>query len=175
MTIERVIDGKIYEFPEGTPEATIRRFTLNKAGTPDATAPVAPVRPQAKRPDAMLPGAAGQALQGLTMGFSDEAIARLRSLGGNQSYEDLVKAEREGLRKYAEENPRTAVASELGGALVPALFTGGAGAIPAVSKAVGPQARWNALWQSSEYSPDDGLRSWVRRSNCCRYERETAR
>jgi hypothetical protein len=73
------------------------------------------------------------------MGFSDEAIARLRSMGGGQSYEDLVKAEREGLRKYAEENPRTAVASELGGALVPALFTGGAGAIPAVSKAVGPK------------------------------------
>ena len=139
MTIERVIDGKIYEFPEGTPEATIRRFTLNKAGTPDATAPVAPVRPQAKRPEAMMPGAAGQALQGLTMGFSDEAIARMRSLGGNQSYEDLVKAEREGLRKYAEENPRTAMASELGGALVPAVFTGGAGAIPQVSKAVGPK------------------------------------
>ena len=141
MTIERVIDGKIYEFPAGTPEATIRRFTLNKAGTPEspATAPAAPVRPQAPRPNAMLPGAAGQALQGLSMGFSDEAIARLRSMGGGQSYEDLVKAEREGLRKYAEENPRTAVASELGGALVPALFTGGAGAIPAVSKAVGPK------------------------------------
>jgi len=141
MTIERVIDGKIYEFPAGTPEATIRRFTLNKAGTPDspATAPAAPVRPQAPRPNAMLPGAAGQALQGLSMGFADEAIARMRSMGGDQSYEDLVKAEREGLRKYAEENPRTAVASELGGALVPALFTGGAGAIPAVSKAVGPK------------------------------------
>jgi len=139
MTIERVIDGKIYEFPAGTPEATIRRFTLNKAGTPDSSAPAAPVRPQAPRPNAMLPGAAGQALQGLSMGFSDEAIARLRSMGGNQSYEDLVKAEREGLRKYAEENPRTAVASELGGALVPALFTGGAGAIPSVSKAVGPK------------------------------------
>jgi hypothetical protein len=139
MTIERVIDGKIYEFPAGTPEATIRRFTLNKAGTPDSSAPAAPVRPQAPRPNAMLPGAAGQALQGLSMGFSDEAIARLRSMGGNQSYEDLVKAEREGLRKYAEENPRTAVASELGGALVPALFTGGAGAVPSVSKAVGPK------------------------------------
>ena len=139
MTIERVIDGKIYEFPEGTPEATIRRFTLNKAGTPDATAPVAPVRPQAARPEAFMPGAAGQALQGLTMGFSDEAIAKMRSMGGNQSYEDLIKAEREGLRQYAEENPRTAMASELGGALVPALFTGGAGAIPQVSKAVGPK------------------------------------
>ena len=139
MTIERVIDGKIYEFPEGTPEATIRRFTLNKAGTPDATAPVAPARPQATRPEAFMPGAAGQALQGLTMGFSDEVIAKMRSMGGNQSYEDLIKAEREGLRQYAEENPRTAMASELGGALVPALFTGGAGAIPQVSKAVGPK------------------------------------
>ena len=139
MTIERVIDGKIYEFPEGTPEATIRRFTLNKAGTPSTPAPTAPVRPQAPRPEAFMPGAAGQALQGLTMGYSDEAIAKMRSMGGNQSYEDLIKAEREGLRKYAEENPRTAMASELGGALVPALFTGGAGAIPAVSKAVGPK------------------------------------
>jgi hypothetical protein len=139
MTIERVINGTIYEFPEGTSEATIRKFTLNKAGTPDATAPAAPVRPQVQRPEAMLPGAAGQALQGLSMGFSDEAIARLRSLKGDRSYEDLVKAEREGLRKYAEANPRTAMASELGGALVPAVFTGGAGAIPQVSKAVGPK------------------------------------
>ena len=139
MTIERVIDGTIYEFPDGTPETTIRRFTLNKAGTPDTPAPVAPARPQAKRPEAFMPGAAGQALQGLSMGFSDEAIARMRSLSGTQNYEDLVKAEREGLRKYAEENPRIAMASELGGALAPALLTGGAGAIPQVSKAVGPK------------------------------------
>lgn len=139
MTIERVINGTIYEFPEGTSEATIRKFTLNKAGTPESPTPAAPARPQAKRPEAFLPGAAGQALQGLSMGFSDEAIARMRALKGDQSYEDLVKAEREGLRKYAEENPRTAVASELGGALVPALFTAGAGAIPQVTKAVGPK------------------------------------
>jgi len=139
MTIERVINGTIYEFPDGTPETTIRKFTLTKAGTPESAAPAAPAQPQAKRPEAFLPGAAGQALQGLSMGFSDEAIARMRSLGGDQSYEDLVKAEREGLRKYAEENPRTAVASELGGALVPALFTAGAGAIPQVTKAVGPK------------------------------------
>jgi len=139
MTIERVIDGKIYEFPEGTPEATIRRFTLNKAGTPETPVSVAPARPQARRPEAFMPGAAGQALQGLSMGFGDEAIARIRSLGGDQSYEDLVKAEREGLRKYAEENPRTAMAAELGGSLGPALFTGGAGAIPGVAKTLGPK------------------------------------
>lgn len=152
MAIERVINGVIYEFPEGTPEATIRRFTLNKAGTPDTPAPVAPARPQAKRPEAMMPGAAGQALQGLSMGFSDEAIARLRSLGGDQNYEDLVKAEREGLRKYAEENPRTAMASELGGALAPAVFTGGAGAIPQVSKALGPKIA-NMLFGSAPSIP----------------------
>ena len=139
MTIERVIDGKIYEFPEGTPEATIRRFTLNKAGAPETATPVAPTRPQARRPEAFMPGAAGQALQGLSMGFGDEAIARIRSLGGDQSYEDLVKAEREGLRKYSEENPRTAMAAELGGSLAPALLTGGAGAIPAVTKTLGPK------------------------------------
>ena len=139
MTIERVINGTIYEFPEGTSEATIRNFTLNKAGTPESPTPAAPARPQAKRPEAFLPGAAGQALQGLSMGFSDEAIARMRALKGDQSYEDLVKAEREGLRKYAEENPRTAMASELGGALVPAAFTAGAGMIPQVTRTLGPK------------------------------------
>ena len=139
MAIERVINGVIYEFPEGTSEATIRKFTLNKAGTPESPTPAAPARPQANRPEAFLPGAAGQALQGLSMGFSDEAIARMRALKGDQSYEDLVKAEREGLRKYAEENPRTAMASELGGALVPAAFTAGAGMIPQVTRTLGPK------------------------------------
>lgn len=139
MAIERVINGTIYEFPEGTSEATIRKFTLAKAGTPEATAPATPAQPQTKRPEAFLPGAAGQALQGLSMGFSDEAIARMRALKGDQSYEDLVKAEREGLRKYAEENPRTAMASELGGALVPAAFTAGAGMIPQVTRTLGPK------------------------------------
>ena len=139
MAIERVINGTIYEFPEGTSEATIRKFTLNKAGTPESPTPAAPARPQANRPEAFLPGAAGQALQGLSMGFSDEAIARMRALKGDQSYEDLVKAEREGLRKYAEENPRTAMASELGGALVPAAFTAGAGMIPQVTRTLGPK------------------------------------
>jgi hypothetical protein len=152
MTIERVINGTIYEFPDGTSEATIRKFTLNKAGTPDTPAPAAPARPQAKRPEAMMPGAAGQALQGLSMGFSDEAIARLRSLGGNQNYEDLVKAEREGLRKYAEENPRTAMASELGGALIPAVATGGASAIPQTAKVLGPKLA-NMLFGSAPSIP----------------------
>lgn len=152
MTIERIIGGVVYEFRDGTPEAVIRKFEASKATGAPAPAPATPPgQPATARPNALLPGAAGQALQGLSMGFSDEAIARMRSLGGSGSissggsgdYEDLVKAEREGLRKYAEENPRTAMASELAGGLAPALLTGGAGLIPgatrAAAKTMGPK------------------------------------
>ena len=64
--------------------------------------------------------------QGTTLGFSDEAIAATRALLGSTPYEQAVKEERAALEKFAEENPATAFAAELGGGLLPALFTGGA-------------------------------------------------
>ena len=138
MPIERVINGVIYEFPDGTSEAVIRRFEAQKAG--GAPAPAAPA---AKRPDAFAPGPVGQALQGLTLGFSDEAIAKLRSMAGQGSYEDLIKAEREGLRKYSEEHPVVSGVAEFGGALAPAILTGGASLAPGAGRAlatkVGPR------------------------------------
>ena len=49
MPIERVINGVVYEFPDNTSEATIRRFEAQKTGgapaTPAARAPATP-RPQ---------------------------------------------------------------------------------------------------------------------------------
>lgn len=142
MPIERVIGGVIYEFPDNTPEAVIRRFETQKSGTPSPVAP-APA-PRAPRPDAFSTGPGSQFLQGLTMGFSDEAIAALRATKGQGKYEDLVKAEREALRKYGEERPVVGGAAELAGAIAPAVMTGGASLIPGASRAlaqrIGPRA-----------------------------------
>lgn len=144
MTIERVIGGVIYEFPAGTSEATIRRFEAQKTGGAAATPASAPTRPAAPRPQPFSTGLGSQALQGLTLGFSDEAIAGLRSAMGQGSYEDLVKAEREGLRKYREANPVSSTVAEMGGSLAPALVTGGGALIPGLSRAtaskIGPRA-----------------------------------
>lgn len=145
MTIERVIGGVIYEFPDGTPEATIRKFEATKTGgTPASSAAAPAARPAGKRPEPFSTGLGSQALQGLTFGFSDEAVAGLRSAMGQGSYEDLVKAEREGLRKYREEHPVASGAAEMAGAVAPAVLTGGASLIPGVSRAVaqrlGPRA-----------------------------------
>ena len=142
MPIERVIGGVIYEFPDNTPEAVIRRFETQKSGTPSPVAPT-PV-PRAPRPEAFSTGPGSQFLQGLTMGFSDEAIAALRAAKGQGKYEDLVKAEREALRKYGEERPVVGGAAELAGAIAPAVINGGASLIPGASRAlaqrIGPRA-----------------------------------
>lgn len=148
MTTTRVIDGVIYEFEPGTPESVIKRVE-NQAKAKAAPAVDAEGRmtldvttrdPEARKPEPpraqpALTGAPGALLQGLSLGFSDEAIAGLRSAMGQGSYEDLVKAEREALRKYGEEYPVRSTAAEIAGGVLPALVTGGAGLIPGVSKA----------------------------------------
>ena len=141
MAKERIINGVIYEFPESMNEAQIRKFEMSKTGgnAPTTMPGSTPTAPTGPRPAPMFTGAGGAALQGLTMGFSDEAIARMRAMGGKGSYEDLVKAEREAQRQYAEEHPVMSTAAEVVGGLAPALLTGGAGAIPAVTRAVGPK------------------------------------
>ena len=144
MTIERVINGVVYEFPDGTPPAVIRKFEANKTAAAPAAAPTAPARPSAPPPAPMFTGAGGAALQGLTMGFSDEAIARARALGGDRSYEDYVKAEREAQRKYSEEHPVMSTAAEVAGGALPAVLTGGLSALPGAgataARVLGPRA-----------------------------------
>lgn len=143
MPIERVINGVVYEFPDNTSEATIRRFEAQKSGgsTPAAAAPT---RTPSSRPEPFSTGAGSQFLQGLTFGFSDEAIAGLRSAMGQGKYEDLVKSEREALRKYGEEHPVIGTASEIAGAVAPAVLTGGASLVPGLTRGVaskiGPRA-----------------------------------
>jgi len=144
MTIERVINGAIYEFPDNTPEAVISRFTAQKMGNAAPAAAPATSRPAAPRPAPFSTGAGSQALQGLTFGFGDELVAGMRSAMGHGKYEDLVKSEREALRKYGEEHPVAATTAEIAGGIAPAVLTGGASLIPGaargVAKTLGPKA-----------------------------------
>lgn len=140
MTIERVINGTIYEFPDGTKEAVINRFQASKSGNATTTPAAAPSSAPsvAPRPGSNIkpfaPNALGHGLQGLSMGFSDEAIAKMRQMMGHGKYEDLVRAEREGLSKYGAAHPVAAGASELAGGVIPAVATGMAGALPTVAR-----------------------------------------
>ena len=146
--ITKIVNGERLEFPDGTPQAVINRVIAQKSGGM-ATMPnpmearaqaQAAMRNRESRPGPLLPGALNEVLQGASMGFSDEAIAALRAgLNPKQGYEDYLKAEREGMRQYQEQNPITSTVANLGGALAPAIFTGGVGAVPAVSRTVGPR------------------------------------
>lgn len=70
------------------------------------------------------------ALQGVTLGFGDEAIAGARSLAGTD-YDQALDEERAAIERFREENPGTALAAELaGGFAVP-----GMGAARFISKA----------------------------------------
>jgi len=57
--------------------------------------------------------------QGLGMGWGDEAEAWLRSKLGQGSYEDQVRQIRNEYARYAQENPVTSGALELGGGFIP--------------------------------------------------------
>ena len=89
MTIERIINGTIYEFPDGTPPATIKRFEAAKSapatGAYSNTTAAPTAAPVVQRPTPgvkpFASGVLGHGLQGLSMGFSDEAIAKARAAG----------------------------------------------------------------------------------------------
>jgi hypothetical protein len=132
--IERAdASGVIHQFPDGTSEAVIQRVTGTSHAVPTSTRQ-APAAPSSKT-QPVLDNALGAALQGLSMGFSDEAIAKARSMmdrrpqGGSLSslvtgqpvpgsYEDYLQAQRQGMSKYSEENPITSTAAEIGGSLL---------------------------------------------------------
>jgi hypothetical protein len=165
--ITKIVNGERLEFPDNTPPAVINRVIAQKSGAaPDGMATMpnpmearaqaqAAMRNRESRPGPLLPGIVNEALQGASLGFSDEAIAALRAgLDPRQrkqlseqitgqpspgSYESYLKAEREGMRKYQEENPITSTVANLSGAVAPAFISGGFGAVPAVSRAVGPR------------------------------------
>jgi len=56
--------------------------------------------------------------QGLALGFGDEIEARLRSVG-SQDYDTLVNSIREQNQQYYQDSPKTALAAEIAGGILP--------------------------------------------------------
>lgn len=68
-----------------------------------------------------LSGAVKAFAQGATFGFSDEALAALKSALGDKTYEEAVAEEREQLERFRASSPKTAIAAEIAGQ-VPYMF-----------------------------------------------------
>ena len=66
-------------------------------------------------------------VQGLSFGFGDEAEAALTALATGTGYQENVDRIRNQMDAFRETNPLLAYGSEFGGALLPSIFTGGAG------------------------------------------------
>jgi hypothetical protein len=84
------------------------------------------------------------ALQGLTMGFSDEAEARLRASRGEGSYEDILAGLRQAKERFEQEAPIGSTLAEMGGAL-PTMLLGGAGAAGIAARVPSIAARFSPL------------------------------
>ena len=95
---------------------------------------------QASAPQSdMATGIARSAAQGATFAFGDEAEAAARALQAktqgderpwNDIYTEQLESVRGGLKQFQEENPGTAMAAELGGAIAPLALTKGRAGVP---------------------------------------------
>ena len=107
-------DGSIVEFPEGTPDTVIRTAML-KAYPPLKGADYAK-------------GLARTVGQGVSLGFGDEITAGVRAgvgaLTGDGNFSDLygtaLDEERKSIDTFAQQNPGTALAANIGGAIATA-------------------------------------------------------
>ena len=71
--------------------------------------------------------------QGLAMGWGDELEARIRSMRGDETYEEELNMINDSYTQFADENPGVALSGEIGGGFLPLIgslaaapFTGGA-------------------------------------------------
>ena len=78
--------------------------------------------------------------QGLAMGWGDELEAKIRTMSGDETYEEELAMIANSYDPYAEENPRTAIGGEIAGSFLPTVaayaaapFTGGATAPLAIA------------------------------------------
>lgn len=82
--------------------------------------PTTPKREVSKLESALRGGA-----QGLTLGFPDEATAALERLVTGKPYEQALQESRQAYKEAQEANPVTYTGSEIAGAVLPAVATGG--------------------------------------------------
>lgn len=79
--------------------------------------------------------------QGLTLGFGDELAAAARAPFGSgsiaENYASALEGERGALKQYRENYPIESTLYEVGGAVVPAIFSGGAAAPVSAARAAG--------------------------------------
>jgi hypothetical protein len=79
-------------------------------------------------------GLARSAASGLTFNFSDEAIAKARSVTEGIPYEQALQEERDALKKFREQYPAAALGSEITGS-IPTMFVPGLGGAKVVQGA----------------------------------------
>ena len=76
--------------------------------------------------------------QGLSLGFADEILAGLQAPFGegslSENYGKALQQERDVLKQYRQDYPISSAAYEIGGAILPAIFTGGAAAPAAATR-----------------------------------------
>lgn len=84
------------------------------------------------------------ALQGLTMGFSDEVEARVRSTRGEGRYEDILSGLRKAKERFEQQAPIGSMAAEMVGA-IPTMLVGGLGAVGLAARAPGVAARMSPM------------------------------
>jgi hypothetical protein len=111
-----------------TSEEAARRELAALATAGDAAAPGA-------QDQSYLAGLARSMLgQGALMGWGDEVTAKLRSIANGESYERALADERSKVKAFRKENPKAALAAELGGGFLTPGLGLAAGAIkPAAS------------------------------------------
>lgn len=78
--------------------------------------------------------------QGLAMGWGDELEAKIRTMSGDETYEEELAMIADSYEPYAKENPMTAIGGEIAGSFIPTIaayaatpFTGGAAAPLAIA------------------------------------------
>ena len=86
------------------------------------------------------------ALQGLSIGTADEIEARARAITTGRPYVELLDEIRGGIKAYQEARPYESMAYEAGGALAPALFTGGGSAPLTLGRVAGRSALGGGLY-----------------------------
>jgi hypothetical protein len=83
-------------------------------------------------------------LQGLSLGFSDEAEAALKTLAGRGTYEQNLAAISMAKQEFERESPGTALTAEIAGS-VPLTLLGGLGAARLAAQAPGMAARMSPM------------------------------